>query len=157
MKRLRLKAELLIGNLPYSEKYNYKRIIKFLVVGVNSAIINFSLLYILIDVFQLNSHSLKNLMNLLVIEFCAVFSFLLNRVWTWFDTHKKQGKKLFLQYGLYNLSLLLGIIIRVVLFSILDKQGLHYLFNAMTGIIIASIINYSMNDLVIFKKEKNHN
>jgi putative flippase GtrA len=132
-------------------RYN-ERIMKFLVVGCSAALVNFLLITIFIELLAFKSYFLKNLANILAIEMSAVYNFSISRVWTWKDAPKKQGKSLLGQFISFNLALLAGIVLRVILFAVFEKWGLFYLLNVAIGIGIAACIDFILYDKFVFKR-----
>jgi putative flippase GtrA len=135
-------------------RYN-ERIIRFLIVGCSAALVNFLLITIFIELLVFKSYFLKNLANILAIEMSAIYNFSISRVWTWKDTPRRQGKSLVDQFIYFNLVLLAGIVIRVILFAVFEKWGLFYLLNVAIGIGIAACINFILYDKFVFKRERN--
>jgi putative flippase GtrA len=134
-------------------RYN-ERIGKFLIVGFSAAFVNFLLITIFIELLAFRSYFLKNLANILAIEMSAIYNFSISRVWTWKDAPRKQGKSLVGQFIYFNLVLLAGIIIRVILFAVLEKWGLFYLLNVAIGIGIAACIDFILYDKLVFRRKE---
>jgi dolichol-phosphate mannosyltransferase len=132
-------------------RYN-GRITKFLIVGCSAAAVNFLLITIFVELLGFNSYFLKNLANILAIEMSAVYNFLISRLWTWKDAPRKQGKSLLGQFISFNLALLAGIVLRVILFAVFEKWGLFYLLNVAIGIGIAACIDFILYDKFVFKR-----
>jgi len=135
-------------------RYN-ERIMKFLIVGCSAVLVNFLLMTIFIELLGFKSYFLKNLANILAIEMSAVYNFSISRVWTWKDAPRKQGKSLVGQFISFNLALLAGIVIRVILFAVLEKWGLFYLLNVAIGIGLAACIDFVLYDRFVFKRGRN--
>jgi putative flippase GtrA len=133
-------------------KYN-ERIMRFLIVGSSAALVNFLLITIFIELFGFKTYFLKNLANILAIEMSAVYNFSISRIWTWKDAPRKQGKGLVGQFIYFNLALLAGIILRIVLFAILETWGVFYLLNVTIGIGIAASIDFILYDKFVFSRQ----
>jgi putative flippase GtrA len=129
-----------------------ERIMKFLTVGCSAAIVNFLLITIFIELLGFNGYFLKNLANILAIEMSAVYNFSISRLWTWKDAPRKQGKSLLAQFISFNLALLAGIILRVILFAVFEKWGVFYLLNVAIGIGTAASINFILYDKLVFRR-----
>ena len=134
-------------------RYN-ERIMKFLIVGCSAVLVNFLLMTIFIELLGFKSYFLKNLANILAIEMSAVYNFSISRVWTWKDAPRKQGKGLVGQFVSFNLVLVAGTVMRVVLFAVFEKWGLFYLLNVAIGIGIAACLNFILYDKFVFKREE---
>ncbi len=136
--------------------YN-ERIMKFLVVGCSAALVNFLLITIFIELLGFKGYFLKNLANILAIEMSAVYNFSISRLWTWKDSPRKQGKSLVAQFISFNLALLAGIVLRIILFAVLEKWGVFYLLNVAVGIGIAACIDFILYDKFVFKRGRTVN
>ena len=137
-------------------KYN-ERIMKFLIVGCSAAAVNFLLITILIELLGFKGYFFKNVANILAIEMSAVYNFSISRVWTWKDALRKQGKSLVGQFISFNLALLAGIVLRVILFAVFEKWGVFYLLNVAIGIGIAACIDFVLYDKFVFKRGRTIN
>lgn len=119
-----------------------ERLKRFLIVGSSAAIVNFALMIFFVEVLSFNTYVLRNIANAISIEVSVFYNFLLSRVWTWGDAPKRQGKSLVSQFILFNLAALTGIIIRIIVFAVLDKLGVFYIINVFLGIGVAAIIDF---------------
>ena len=133
---------------------NKFRIFKFLISGSSAAILNLSLLYILVRYLQLNTRFLENIANALSMEVSIIYNFIINRYWTWRDAKKERGFKLLKQCTLFHFAVGISIGIRLIMFPILQFYGVHYLINASVGIGVGAIVNYILYDRVIFKRRR---
>ena len=132
----------------------HERIKRFLIVGFSAAIANFLIISLFIELLGFNSYFLKNLANLLAIEISAVYNFCISRLWTWRDAPRKHGPNLVPQFLSFNLALLAGIVIRVILFAVLEKCGVFYLLNVALGITVAAGIDFVLYDKLVFRRER---
>lgn len=133
-------------------RYN-ERIKRFLIVGFSAAVVNFLIISFFIETLGFKSYFLKNLANLLAIEISAIYNFCISRLWTWRDAPRKHGLNLVPQFISFNLALLAGIVIRVILFAALEKSGVFYLLNVALGIAVAAGIDFMLYDKLVFRRE----
>jgi putative flippase GtrA len=131
-----------------------ERLKGFLIVGSSAAIVNFALMIFFVEVLSFDTYALKNIANVISIEVSVFYNFLLSRVWTWGDAPKRQGKGLVSRFIFFNLAALTGIIIRIIVFAVLDKLGVFYIINVFLGISIAAIIDFILYDKLIFRRVK---
>lgn len=136
----------------YCAFYKSNKLLKFLTVGGSAAVINLALVYALIDIGGLDTYFLRNIVNILVMVISTAYAFVLNRRWTWHSAPKKNGSNLIRQYIFYNFITLGGIIIRIILFALLDLAGLYHLLNVAIGISVAAIFNFKMYNKHIFQE-----
>ena len=134
----------------------YERIKRFLIVGTSAALVNFLSITILIELLGFQSYLLKNVANILAIEISTFYNFSVSRLWTWGDAPRKQGKSLIAQFISYNLAALTGITFRALLFPVLEKLGVFYLFNVALGIGMAATLDFILFDKLVFKRRGYH-
>ncbi len=130
----------------------YNRVFKFIVIGSIGAVINLLAFYLLVQCAAMRTVLLKNVANILSIEIGIWFSFAMNRNWTWNDRTLLKRRKLLKQFVFFHLAVGLSVIVRIVLFPILQYLGLNYLINSALGIAFGSVINYFSFDRMIFHK-----
>lgn len=91
----------------------------------------------------------RNLGNLITIEIALLISYPLHKWVTWLEGWDNFFPKL-----LYFHSIsLLGIIIRILIFAILDSLGLHYLLSIIISILVVILINFVGFDRYVFRDE----
>lgn len=78
------------------------------------------------------------------------YKFVLSRIWTWTDAPQKLGKGFILQFIAFNLAALASIMMRIIVFAILDKFGVFYLINVFLGIGMASAVSFTLYDKLVF-------
>lgn len=129
-----------------------ERLKRFIIIGSSAAVVNFALMIFLVETLSFNTYVLKNIANAISIELSVFYNFVLSRIWTWGDAPKKKGKGLVTQYISFNLAALTGILVRLIIFAILDKLGVYYLINVFIGIGIASLVDFILYDKLIFRR-----
>ena len=134
---------------------NKIRILKFLLSGFSAAIINLGFLYIFIVYFQFNTKYLENIANTLSMEISIIYNFIISRQWTWGDVKKEYNGRLIKQCFLFHFAVGASIIIRLIMFPVLQFYGVYYLLNATVGIGVGAIINYILYDRIVFKRREN--
>lgn len=128
-----------------------KRIIKFVIIGIIGALVNLIAFYLMVMLTETKSSLWKNIFNVLSIEISIWFSFTLNRNWTWNDRVLLKKMKLMMQFFIFHLAVGLSVLLRIIMFPILDTIGIHYLFNSAIGIALGAVINYFTFDSIVFK------
>ncbi|ARV58026.1 polysaccharide synthesis protein GtrA [Nostocales cyanobacterium HT-58-2] len=130
-----------------------KKVFRYLVCGVLSAIFNVLALAIIIKVLDAKTPIIRNFANIISIEISLLFSFFLYKKFVW-------GIELLIIKGVtlqqifrYHLSVMIAIGSRVfVFFPLLDWLGIHYSVNTLIGIALGSFMTYTMTDKWVFKK-----
>lgn len=134
---------------------NKFRILKFLISGSSAAILNLSFLYILIVYLQFNTRFLENIANVLSMEISIIYNFIISRQWTWGDAKKEHNVSLIKQCFLFHFAVSASIIIRLIMFPILQFYGVYYFINAIIGICVGALVNYILYDKIVFKRREN--
>ena len=135
-------------------KIEYRRIQKFVVVGISAAAINLGSMVIFVELFGFEEYLLKNLANAISMEISIVCAFACNRLWTWYDAPKKTGKKLVGQFLIFNLAVLTGVLVRIGLFALFELYGLYYLINVCLGIGVAAVLDFILYDKIVFRRRR---
>ncbi len=124
---------------------------KFILVGSFSALLDIVVVIVLVEIVGLPGYWGKNLANAAGMETGSVCAFMLNRGWTWKDADKKRGRELLRQFMFYHVPLLFGILMRVVLFAILEAFGIPYLLSILLAIGMAAVVNFFFFDRLVFR------
>lgn len=131
------------------------RIWRFLICGGISAVFNIVLLAIIIETWQIKNPINRNIANIVSIEISLIFSFFLYRIWVWSMDTWNFRKILWREIPIYQLSCGSVVAIRgFILFPLLDWLGINYSINTLIGIIIGSVLNFVMNEKLVFKNNK---
>ena len=127
---------------------DYKRFLKFCVVGVSGVLVNEGLLWLLTDGF-----GLFYLYSAIVsIEASIISNFTLNNIWTFRD-RRLASDNIFIRLLKYNLTCLIGVGLNIfVLWLLTEILGMHYLISNIFGIVVAFIWNYTASVKWIWKK-----
>lgn len=131
------------------------KILKFLLGGAVSAIINLLLIFLLIEKLGFNTSLLRNIANVISIEISLIFSFFIYRIWVWTGGIWTFREVILRQLPLYHISAGSAVIIRIfLLFPILDWLGIKYTVNTIIGVLLSASINYLISDRFVFKTPK---
>jgi dolichol-phosphate mannosyltransferase len=132
-----------------------ERILLFVVGGGSAAIVNLVLAYIGIDLLGFSSDLQQNYVNLVAMEISLVYSFLVYRIFVWRIKTWDTAQIFLRQLPLYHLSAGTGVLVRVLLFPLLQLLGVHYLINVALGVLIGAAVNYVLIDNFVFKESIN--
>lgn len=142
MKHLIQKAKELI------EKY--EEIIKYLVIGVLTTVLNYIAFAILVNGLNIEMH----LSNIVAWTISVIFAYFTNKLFVFESKSFKfevLGKEI-LSFGAARVfSLLLE---ELILFIFVNKLGMEKLIIKLIANIIVIIVNYILSKFIIFKKEK---
>jgi dolichol-phosphate mannosyltransferase len=116
--------------------------IKFGIVGGSGVLVNMGLLFILTRLLQVR----LEIASPIAIEVSILSNFFLNNLWTFRkrNTHIPFWSRL-LRYHL--VTGLAGIVNYLVLLLLVHKFGMHDMISNLIGIMIGTVINYSLNSL----------
>jgi dolichol-phosphate mannosyltransferase len=133
-----------------------KKIVKFLIGGGISAIINLFLIFALIEWAGLDTPTLRNVANIIAIELSLLASFFIYRTWVWQGGDWNVKEVLMRQIPLYHVAAGAAIVVRILLiFPILDKLGVNYAINTLFGVLVSAALNYLLSDRFVFKNTDN--
>ena len=129
------------------------RFLKFGTVGASGTFVNLGVLYIGQEfLFRAIAQPEMRLNFSLAgaILVATINNFTWNRIWTWQDRPRNQGRSILVQFGQYALACWVGILLQVVFTKILVVY-LHYLVANLIAIVFASVFNFIVNDLWTFR------
>ena len=126
-------------------KINSKRLeefIKFAIVGGSGVVVNMGLLFILTRFLSVR----LEIASPIAIEVSILSNFTLNNLWTFKkrNTHVPFWTRLFRYHLVTGLA---GIVNYLVLLLLVNSFGLHDMLSNLIGILIGTIITYSLNSL----------
>ena len=126
-------------------KINSKRLeefIKFAIVGGSGVVVNMGLLFILTRFLSVR----LEIASPIAIEGSILTNFTLNNLWTFKkrNTHVPFWTRLFRYHLVTGLA---GIVNYLVLLLLVNNFGLHDMLSNLIGILIGTIITYSLNSL----------
>lgn len=127
------------------------RILLFLIGGVSAAIVNLILAYLGVDLLGLNSDLQQNYVNIVAMEISLVYSFLIYRAFVWRIKTWNNSQVFLRQLPLYHVSAGTGILVRTLLFPVVQLLGVHYLPNVALGILVGAAANYILADNFVFR------
>ncbi|MBP7654201.1 GtrA family protein [Candidatus Dependentiae bacterium] len=150
--------------------YSKKKIIKFLLVGFSSFVLNLAALYLFIYIFE-KIHMIDRLAdylpiqqkdkfpadiaNIVAIEISILFNYMLSRNWTWNHVEKHHGSLLLFQCLKFHLAILPGGILRIIIFPVLAHVAkINPTVNTMIGVTIAMVLNFLFYDKIVFTAKK---
>jgi dolichol-phosphate mannosyltransferase len=116
--------------------------IKFAIVGSSGVLVNMGLLFILTRFLSVR----LEIASPIAIEVSILSNFTLNNLWTFKkrNTHVPFWTRLFRYHLVTGLA---GVVNYVVLLLLVNNFGLHDLLSNLIGILIGTIITYSLNSL----------
>jgi len=126
----------------------YEEVIKYLIIGVLTTIINYVIFAILVNGCKLEMH----LSNLIAWLISVIFAYFTNKLFVFESKSFKInviGKEIF-SFGLARIfSLLLE---EVILYIFVNKLGMEKLIIKLIANVIVVIVNYVLSKFIIFKK-----
>lgn len=119
------------------------RFIKFLLVGASGIIVNEGLLFILKELIKLT----LPVASAIAIEASIISNFMLNDTITFRDRRTAGAKSFFSRLAKFNAVSLAGAAINYSATLLLTQVfGIHYLISNLIGIVIATMVNYLVNN-----------
>ena len=129
--------------------------IRFAITGIIGASMNLLLIYLFVDVVGMSTPLMENIANFISLELSIIFSFTINRNWTWKHRIKERKHSTINQLLYFHGAVGLSVTLRIILFPLMQLVGIQYLINTAFGIIVGAIINYYSFDRLVFKKKEN--
>jgi dolichol-phosphate mannosyltransferase len=126
-----------------------KRFLTFTAVGVSGIFVNQAVLFYVHD-------SLKvplAIASLIAIQIAIINNFIWNRQFTWTDRPMKGFQAI--KQGLIKFTLVswvAGTLNWIILMILSKSFGIHYMIANLAAILVASILNYFLNDLWTFRR-----
>lgn len=128
-----------------------KRLFKFGLVGISGVIIGLSVISFCVEVLKINPQSAWYISTF----FAALNNFLLHNYYTWSERRAKRLKEFPQKITLYYIFSVLSIALNYLIYNILLNKDLHYFIAIGIAIIICAIINFILNELIIWPKKTN--
>lgn len=124
------------------EKGRLEEFIKFAFVGGSGVLVNMGLLFMLTRYFDIR----LEIASPIAIEVSILSNFSLNNLWTFRkrDTHVPFRTRIFRYHLVTGLA---GLVNYGVLLLLVNSFGLHDLISNLIGILIGTVITYSLNSL----------
>ncbi len=124
------------------EQGKLEEFIKFAFVGGSGVVVNMGLLFLLTRYFDLR----LELASPIAIELSILSNFTLNNLWTFRkrDTHIPFWGRIFRYHLVTGLA---GLVNYGILLLLVNSFGLHDLLSNLIGILIGTVITYSLNSV----------
>ncbi len=129
-----------------------KRFITFTFVGISGIVVNNAILFYAKEYLYVP----VSLASLIAIQIAIFNNFIWNRKFTWTDREMKGYQAI--RTGLIKFTLvswIAGGLNWVILLILYHSFGLHYIIANLIAILIASVLNYLLNDLWTFRHKGN--
>ena len=128
----------------------WKKIIKFGLVGASGIVVNTGILYGLTEYLGIY----YMISSLFAVETAIITNFILNDTWTFDGSNKSHMGKRWKRFISFQMISVCGVAINMaVLFALTEFAGIYYLISNIAGIIIAFIWNFLVNRHVTWKKK----
>lgn len=126
---------------------------KFLIAGIIITLVNLVAIHLLIELLNFNTPFLRNIANIISIEFSLLLGFFIYRILVWKGGSWRFTDLLLKQLPLYHISASLILLIRIfVIFPLLDWWGISYIINTIIGVLVSACINYMISDRLLLTK-----
>ena len=135
-----------------------RRFLKFCIVGASGVPINLLFTWLGHNLFfaALVGQWRNASAFLLGIAVSILTNFLLNDVWTWGDREKHQGAFWSRLLRFYIVCSLASVLQFGAAMALSAWAGLHYLLAQLVGIVLATGVNFAVNNLWTFREARRH-
>lgn len=133
-------------------KYNdspFALLLKYIISNILIAIIQLSIIYLLVIALNWRPIFWQNLANFLSIEISVILGYILFLSRSRRNSQKTKEKKL-RQFILFNLSTCNLLLARLFIFFILSFTNVNFFLNAFIGVFISIVVNYDINEKIVF-------
>ena len=135
--------------LARTNKKEFKRFTKFLVVGITGFVVDFGIFNLLLRGLNFQAVAAQ------AISFtcAAINNFVWNRFWTYPES---RSKPILLQFGQFFVLNLIGVLVRSVVFSLLSEAMVGLVTSLQTGL-FSGLINFAINTLHMTLQQLGYN
>ncbi|MHA1852048.1 MAG: GtrA family protein [Candidatus Heimdallarchaeaceae archaeon] len=123
------------------------KMIKFGLVGGSVTILGALLMYLFIDILNINESVAYFIQTLIALQ----LNFIFNKIITWSKKSNKL-KSLVISWAKFHLVRVVTALINQLLFALLISIKIHYLFAYAITIMVCTVINYLGTDRFVFKQ-----
>lgn len=118
--------------------------LKYGFTGVSGVLINMALFFLFFKI--LNFPDIPSLIA--AIELSIIITFLMNNYWVF--SNRVYSRSVWWRMAAYHFTLVMGIIINVGTYWILERIGVHYMLADFVGIVFASLWNFYLTNAHVF-------
>lgn len=150
------KLAIVINRIPLVGWLLRQRFVRFGTVGFSGTLINLGMLYLGQEyIFRMiEDNGIRLDLSLGLAIFCATINnFTWNRIWTWHDRQEKLHKSFIVQLLQYFFACMVAIALQFTLTKLLANH-MHYMAANVSAIVLASLVNYLINDFWTFAVRK---
>lgn len=137
-------------------KYNtsiFARFCKYVVSGVLIAMVQLGIIIFLMELVLPDTVLSRNTSNIVSIIISIFIAFFIHSKITW--RHKFISKEIFLKkLKVFYFISTTSVILRIVVFYVLDRYGVTYIINTLIGIVLVITLNFYGYDKFVYNKEK---
>jgi dolichol-phosphate mannosyltransferase len=132
---------------------NWIHIRRFIFAGGIAAAFNLGLMFVFVEWLGFRTRALQNIANFVSMEAAILLNFFLSRHYTWADAKRHHGVRLLSQIVGFHLAVGVGLVLRAVMFPLLQLLKVTYILNVVFGIASAAGVNFIGYNHIVFRKE----
>lgn len=130
-------------------KFSIRRFIKFGLVGISGVIVGLGIITICVEILKISPRHAWYISTF----FATLNNFLLNNYFTWSDRKAREVKEFSQKIGLYYLLAAISIALNYIIYNFLLNKDLHYFIALGIAIAICAVINFALNELIVWRKK----
>ena len=123
------------------KRSNWEQLAKFCIVGTSGYVVNLAAYAILLEV--AGFHYMAAAVGSFLVAVANNYTW--NRLWTWHDRREHIRTPVVVQFLQYGVACWIGIVLQFVITKLLVAH-VHYLLANLVAIVIASLVNFVVND-----------
>lgn len=129
-----------------------RKVSRYIACGAITASFNLGLLVLVIEGFGIETTLGRTVANFVCTEISVLFSFFVYKIFVWRDIRWAPRDLLAHQLPIYHASVATAFIVRtLIVFPLLDANGIHYTINLVIGIAISAVVNFLISDRFVFR------
>lgn len=130
-----------------------KRIFKFGLVGASGVVVGLGVITLCVEVLKINPRYAWYISTF----FATLNNFLLNNYYTWSERKATRTKEFSQKITLYYIFSIISIALNYLIYNILLNKGFHYFVAIGVTIVICAVLNFALNELIVWRKRTNNN
>ena len=130
--------------------YKYKELIKYLIIGVLTTVVNYVIFAICVKIIHIDMH-ISNIVAWIV---SVIFAYFTNKLFV-FESKSFKANVLVKEIISFGAARILSLLLEeLILFIFVNKMKMNEMIIKLIANVIVIIINYILSKLIIFKDKK---
>lgn len=129
----------------------YEELIKYLIIGILTTVINYIAFVILVNSFKLEMHA----SNIIAWIISVIFAYFTNKLFV-FESKSFKPNIIIKEISTFGAARIFSLLLEeLILYVFVNKLGMEKLIIKLIANVIVIAVNYVLSKFIIFKKENN--